>query len=485
MKGFEKNGIHMSNPLASVKTDRYYLPLFIFILADTSVLIAALLFAYAIRFYTPLYEWVPPPPPPYIPDFLAYFQLALIITLISLFVFERLGLYQRRVALDRYVRTGTLSIAVLVTYIFIMALLFNYRDFSFSRLTVGMAIPITCAGLICARHALKAMQFYMIQNGIGFRKTLLAGPYAQCREVLQKLHEHHGSQYQVMGYAGPAGPAGTEDIHLERLGPLTSLRSILAKYPIDHVIIAMQPGEHREAVSVMEACRRSNTTFHVIPEMYDALGRTLKIEEIDEIPSIVFGETPLYGLRQVIKRTMDIVISSVALIAASPLMLLIALLIRLDSKGAIFYVQERIGNDGRKFKIYKFRSMIDDAERDSGPVWAKANDPRTTLTGRILRRYNLDELPQFLNVLRGDMSLVGPRPERPYFVDRFKEEIPLYMRRHMVKSGITGWAQVHGLRGDTSVVERTEYDLYYVKNWSVFLDIKIMWKTLTSFKNAY
>ena len=226
-------------------------------------------------------------------------------------------------------------------------------------------------------------------------------------------------------------------------------------------------------------------SFQVVPDVYEDVSRFTGFCEVEGLPFLALGETPLSGFGLLMKRFMDCFFAGIALIISSPVMFMVAALIKLDSNGPIFFVQERVGNDGRKFNIYKFRSMIDQAEKDTGPKWATANDPRTTHVGRFIRKYNLDELPQFVNVLCGDMSLVGPRPERPYFVDKFKEQIPHYMRRHMVKTGLTGWAQVNGLRGDTSVVKRTKYDLYYVRNWSILFDLKILLKTITSFKNAY
>jgi exopolysaccharide biosynthesis polyprenyl glycosylphosphotransferase len=180
----------------------------------------------------------------------------------------------------------------------------------------------------------------------------------------------------------------------------------------------------------------------------------------------------------VFKRAFDLVVSGIVLILFSPLMALIAMLVKFGSKGPLFYSQERIGLDGRSFNIHKFRTMRPDAESQSGPVWAKKGDDRTTAVGRFLRKFSLDELPQLFNVLRGDMSVVGPRPERPHFVGQFRQSVPHYLERHRVRSGITGWAQVNGLRGDTSIDQRTRYDVYYVENWSLGFDLKILIMTV-------
>lgn len=465
--------------------DRYAVPLLLLVLSDFLIFSSSLLAAYSIRFFSIVFEWFPPPSPPYIPNFTSYIRLSLFIGVVGVLVFERLGLYERRVGFDRQAHSSSRILGILVSYIFLMALLFNYRGFSFSRLTVGLAIPIACVGMTVQQHALRWLQMYLIRNGILFFKTILVGPLERCAQVNEKLQKHYGSKFQLIGRITTEPSTGSDPHWIPCLGSVKDLPQVLQSSPIDNVIIAMPPDDQQSILKVMETCTAKGVSYRVIPELFDLLSQRISLQEVPALPTILFDETPLSGFGQIAKRSMDILISSIMLIVASPIMLLIALLIRLDSKGPVFYVQQRVGNDGNKFEIFKFRSMIDNAELNTGPKWATTNDPRTTRIGRFLRRYNLDELPQFLNVLRGDMSLVGPRPERPYFVDKFKEEIPYYMRRHMVKSGITGWAQVNGWRGDTSVMERTQHDLYYVENWSILLDLKILWKTLTSFKNAY
>ena len=199
---------------------------------------------------------------------------------------------------------------------------------------------------------------------------------------------------------------------------------------------------------------------------------------IEGVPIISIHESPLSGFNLIFKRLIDLLGSSLLLLFFSPVMGVLALLVKISSRGPVFYRQERMGLDGRAFTVYKFRSMYQDAEDTTGPVWAREDDPRATPLGRWLRKLDLDELPQFWNVLKGEMSIVGPRPERPFFVQQFKHRIPQYMLRHKVKAGITGWAQVNGWRGNTSLEKRIEYDLYYIENWSVTLDLKIMWLTL-------
>jgi Undecaprenyl-phosphate glucose phosphotransferase len=216
----------------------------------------------------------------------------------------------------------------------------------------------------------------------------------------------------------------------------------------------------------------------VVPDLLQFIALRARLEDLDGLPIINVNDVPLHGFNSWVKRAIDVAVSAVALVLLALPLAIIAALVRLNSPGAILYRQERMGLDGRAFKVYKFRSMYEGAEDGTGPVWARDDDPRATAIGRWLRRFDLDELPQFWNVLKGDMSIVGPRPERPYFVEQFKHRIPQYMLRHKVKAGITGWAQVNGWRGNTSLEKRIEYDLYYIENWSVTLDLKIMWLTL-------
>jgi exopolysaccharide biosynthesis polyprenyl glycosylphosphotransferase len=216
----------------------------------------------------------------------------------------------------------------------------------------------------------------------------------------------------------------------------------------------------------------------VVPDLLQVIALRARLEDLDGVPVINVNDVPLQGVNSAVKRAIDIVISASALAVLAVPLGLVALAVRLTSRGSVFYRQERMGLDGKSFTIVKFRSMFNDAERETGPVWAREDDPRVTPFGRFLRRSNLDEMPQLWNVLRGDMSIVGPRPERPHFVQQFKHRIPQYMLRHKVKAGLTGWAQVNGWRGNTPLEKRIEYDLYYIENWSVRLDLKIMWLTL-------
>lgn len=241
-------------------------------------------------------------------------------------------------------------------------------------------------------------------------------------------------------------------------------------------------------LDLIESTSRECIDVKVVPDLLQVIALRARLEDLDGVPIININDIPLQGLNSIVKRGLDVVLSTGALALLTLPLSLIALVVRLTSRGPAFYRQERTGLDGKPFTIVKFRSMYDDAERQTGPVWTKPDDPRVTPLGRFLRRSNIDELPQLWNVLRGDMSIVGPRPERPHFVEQFRHRIPSYMLRHKVKAGLTGWAQVNGWRGDTPLEKRIEYDLYYIENWSVRLDLKIMWLTFVKgffHKHAY
>jgi Undecaprenyl-phosphate glucose phosphotransferase len=264
------------------------------------------------------------------------------------------------------------------------------------------------------------------------------------------------------------------------LGQTDDLPRLIETHQVDEVIVAMPEASHQDILSIITRCEREKVTIKVFPDVFQIMASEVSIGDLNGLPLLTVRDIALRGWRLALKRAMDILGSGLSLLVFSPIMLLVAILIKLDSPGSVFYVQERMGLDARPFLMFKFRSMRPDAEANTGPVWATHSDPRRTRIGTIIRRFSVDELPQLINVLLGDMSLVGPRPERPIFVEQFKRSIPRYMDRHKEKAGMTGWAQVNGLRGDTSIIERTKYDLWYIENWSLLLDFKILARTLTS-----
>jgi Undecaprenyl-phosphate glucose phosphotransferase len=315
--------------------------------------------------------------------------------------------------------------------------------------------------------------------GIGLKRILIAGSGELGRLVADKILEHRELGYQLVGFVDDRAAGDHLGYRgLPLLGGLDEAAEITARETIDHLYVALPPEQHLRMLELLDSTSREMVDVKVVPDLLQVITLRARLEDLDGIPVININDIPLQGFNSVVKRTIDVVISVGALAVLVVPVGLLALLVKLTSKGPVFYRQARMGLDGKAFTIVKFRSMYDDAERHTGPVWAVVDDPRVTPLGRFLRRSNFDELPQLWNVLRGDMSLVGPRPERPHFVEQFKNRIPQYMLRHKVKAGLTGWAQVNGWRGNTPLEKRIEYDLYYIENWSVRLDLKIMWLTL-------
>jgi len=293
--------------------------------------------------------------------------------------------------------------------------------------------------------------------------------------ILQKIQSNPALGYQVIGMVTTDG-ASDEPLGAPLLGNAGDLAPLIDEYQVDEVIIALPEATHQEILMLISECERGKALIKVYPDVFQIMASQVSIGDLGGLPLLTVRDVALRGWRRVAKRALDIVVSAIGLVIVSPFMMFMAVLIKLDSPGPVFYAQERMGLDARSFKMLKFRSMRQDAET-GGPGWTVEDDPRVTRLGRIIRRINIDELPQLINVLLGEMSLVGPRPERPVYVNQFRRSIPRYMDRHWEKAGMTGWAQVNGLRGDTSIAERTKYDLWYIENWSLLLDIKILLRT--------
>jgi len=257
--------------------------------------------------------------------------------------------------------------------------------------------------------------------------------------------------------------------------------AIIRRFPVDEVIITRLDLPHRRVMEIIILCEKNLVAVKLVPDVFSILTNQVEVVNLDGVPLIGLRSLPLHSAwNRFMKRVFDLAGAALGLLLTAPVLLVAAAAVKLTSRGPVFFRQNRMGENGKRFQLYKLRTMPVDAEKESGPVLPKRDDPRATPVGRFLRRFSLDELPQLWNVLKGDMSLVGPRPERPVFVEQFKESIPRYMSRHQVKSGLTGWAQVNGLRGDTSIRMRVKYDMYYMENWSIFWDAKIILLTLFS-----
>ncbi len=420
-----------------------------------------------------------------VPPFGAYAVLlvAVYITWLPVFHYARLGetslVHRKRVVFLNVLKAVSLHLLLFV------AVAYFFKEYKYSRVVLFYFVFFNLIFLYLERLLfMKIVKHYGKQVG---ESLLVVGAGDMGRQVVSYFRGRPELGLRVVGFlvkdkGDSAG--GIEEIPI--LGTYEDLPEVVQGYQIKHVIFALSMEDQVYLGPLMEQIREELVDIHIVPDFLRFYILNASIEELEGIPIINVSSSPLYGWGRLEKRAMDIVVSAAALVILSPLMLVLGMAVKLNSEGPIFYRQERMGFDGKRFDILKFRSMYIDAERETGAIWARENDPRTTRVGAFMRRWNLDELPQLYNVLRGDMSLVGPRPERPVFIDKFKKDIPRYMLRHKVKTGITGWAQVNGYRGRTSLKRRIDYDLFYIENWSFWFDIKILILTLVKgFKNAY
>ena len=348
-----------------------------------------------------------------------------------------------------------------------------------SRIVLLLFVATNVTLTYLSRETIRTLMRQRFKAGIGLKRVLVAGTGDLARHVADRLVEHSELGYQLVGFVDDSATSDTLGYRgFPLYGPLRETEEVITRERIDQLYVALPLAELQKMLHLIEVANREGVDVKVVPDLLQFIALRARLEDFDGVPIININDVPLQGLRSTVKRSIDIVVSLSALAVLAVPFAIIALAIRLNSPGPVFYRQERMGLDRRQFMVLKFRSMHQNAEEDSGPVWTREDDPRRTTVGAVLRRFSLDELPQLVNVLWGEMSLVGPRPERPFFVEQFKERVPQYMLRHKVKSGMTGWAQVNGWRGNTSIEKRIEYDLYYIENWSVGLDFKILWLTV-------
>ena len=399
-----------------------------------------------------------------------------VASVLIVFLMQRLY-YRRHNApyLDEfYTLFGAVSVATLMSVAFTSLLFRDQIDYHRWMMIYlwALTLLLVTLGRILVTRALRLLQ----ARGIGQGRVLLIGTGDAGRMILQKILHTPNLGYHIVGVVDSnVSAAPVEAVPL--LGTPADIPQIIEDYRVDEVIVALPEASHQEILGIVSMCEREKVSIRVFPDVFQIMANEVSISDFGGLPLLTVRDVALRGWKLALKRTVDVVGASLTLLFISPVMMLTALLIKLESPGPVFYVQERMGLDAKPFPMLKFRSMRADAETN-GPGWTVKNDPRRTRFGAIIRRISLDELPQFINVLVGDMSLVGPRPERPVYVEQFRQRIPRYMDRHREKAGLTGWAQVNGLRGDTSVVERTKYDVWYIENWSLALDFKIMIQTV-------
>jgi len=452
-----------------------------FVLSDIVVTACSWVGAYLLRFESGLFPITKEPVG--FNECLRILPLVLGLTLLAFRLAEMYGVHRLRRFREEFVAvckgTGLLTL-------FVMGAVFCLQDPYESRATMLLFFGINGVAVLAARRLGWSLIRYLRSRGYNQHFSIIVGTGRVARKTSLSLRRASWMGIKNLGYVEDKPDRWTSDLDI--LGTFADLPALIEKYQIRHVFIALPLNRFDEARRVFELVAQSFVEVRMVADLPNLAGVALTTNNLDGMPLIGLRESPHFGLNIVVKRTMDIVLASVGLVLLSPFLLFIAALVKLSSPGPVFHRQKRCSLNGKTFEMLKFRSMRVDAEATSGAVWAQKDDPRRTVLGVFLRKTSIDELPQLFNVLMGDMSLVGPRPERPEFTEKFSRTIPSYMARHCVKSGITGWAQVHGWRGNTSLRKRIQYDLYYITHWTPLLDLRILWMTLfhgLRHRNAY
>ncbi len=418
--------------------------------------------------------------------YIIFFLLAVIP--VYLLVYFALGLYKPRRTYKNIFSEATQIIkANIVAFFALVSILFIINQPDFSRIMLFLlAILATFFGII-ERFIVRSFLKRIRENNRNIKHILIVGDNDLAFTFARKIRENPYLGFIVSGFLGRKEHVGTEIEGVKVIGAFKELDNILEKNNFDRVVLAIPLKYYYRIDELVESCERFGIKAEIIPDYIRYFPAQPSVDMIEDIPIINIRYVPLDDqFNKFLKFVSDYVISIIAIIITSPIMLITAIAIKLTSRGPIIFKQERIGHNGQPFMMYKFRSMKVQDPNEEKSEWTTKDDPRKTKVGEFIRKTSIDELPQFFNVLKGDMSVVGPRPERPYFVNQFKNSIPKYMVKHQVKPGLTGWAQIHGCRGDTSIKKRIEYDIEYVENWHMGLDLGIMIKTvLKKNPNAY
>lgn len=437
------------------------------VITDGLSVFCTLLLAFWVRFYLLPGGEISVP-------FREYVILGAVLIPIYLFSYASFGLYESFRRKRLYQELGRLLTVNILDMFLLQSFLFAFKEVHFSRWTLIIFFLLNTAALGGKRILLRMLLRYYRQRGYNLKHVLIVGTGPMARRYLNKIRTNKELGYQAMGYVSD----DTEGWRgLVYLGGYQDLNRILEKFSPDEVVAAIPAEDFTKTPLVISACEKAGVKLSIIPFYAEYMPTNPEFDDLDGLPLLNIRHIPLDNWGNAfMKRAMDIVGSLVLIVLTSPIMLIAAIGVRLSSPGPIIFSQERVGRNKKTFRMYKFRSMRVNDRQDTG--WSRDKDDRKTAFGSFIRKFSIDELPQFFNVLKGDMSLVGPRPEVPFYVEQFREEIPLYMVKHQVRPGITGWAQVNGLRGDTSIKDRIEHDIYYIEHWTVFFDIEILFMTL-------
>ncbi|MDD2958068.1 MAG: undecaprenyl-phosphate glucose phosphotransferase [Lachnospiraceae bacterium] len=399
------------------------------------------------------------------------------------------NLYTPKRVLGRRLEASRIFLSNMVGLLIFLSVLFLVNEPDFSRPMLVLFIGINFTLTLIERNVIRVMLMNLRRHGMNLKHIILVGYSKAAEEYIDRIVQNPQWGYQVNGILDDTVRPGTLYKNIRVMGTIDNLEQILARNRLDEIAITLGLNEYYKLKQIVAACEKSGVHTKFIPDYNNIIPTRPYTEDLLGLPVINIRHVPLTNtFNMMVKRMMDLVGSLLCIVLFSPVMLLTCLLIKITSPGPLIFTQERVGLHNRPFKMFKFRSMEVQKPGDEKKGWTTRNDPRVTGIGKFIRKTSIDELPQLFNVLIGDMSLVGPRPERPQYVEKFREEIPRYMVKHQVRPGMTGWAQVNGYRGNTSIKKRIEYDLYYIENWTVGLDIKIL--MLTVFKgfinkNAY
>lgn len=449
-----------------------------FFVTDLAATAIAWIGSYIVRFS----GWLPiPKPEPGIDQCLRTLPLVLLLAAIS---FRLTGMY--KVHRMRRFREELITVfkgAVLLSLLIMAAIFFSHDSYE-SRMTMAIFTASSTLGVLIARRIGWSLIRSFRRQGYNQTNAVIVGTGRIARETAKSLKRANWMGIRTLGFIEDQPSHWCSDLNV--VGTTDELPAIIAKNNVEHVFIALPMNRFGEARRAFDVLSQTFAEVRLVVDAPEMAGLSLTTNNLNGLPIIGLRESAHFGLNLCVKRGLDIVLGAIGLLLLSPLFAVISLLVKWSSPGPIFYRQVRCGLNGSTFDMLKFRTMPIDAEAKSGPVWAAKNDPRRTKLGTFLRSTSIDELPQLINVLKGDMSLVGPRPERPHFIEQFQKTIPNYMARHKVKAGITGWAQVNGFRGNTSLRKRVQYDLHYITHWTPWFDIKILFLTLLRIKrNAY
>ncbi len=460
------------------------------VLMDACIIIIAYLIAYYLRFFSPLTHlrfftaevgtFYPLP---------VYARFLIIIVPLYLIIYSLSKLYTPKRNKKKWAEFFNISFSNIVGVVFYWAILFMIKEMDISRMFGILFSFVNVLIDTCARMLLAYILKTARRKGYNLKHVILVGYSRAAESYIDRIFANPQWGYYIHGILDDNLEVGTMYKKVPVIGPLKHLENFLSRMSLDEIAITLSIKEYEQLEQVVATCEKSGVHTKFVPDYYNFIPTRPYTEDLYGLPVINIRNVPLSNtMNRMAKRLVDVFGAIFALTIFAIPMLIVALLIKLSSEGPVIFTQERIGRHNKTFKMYKFRSMRLQKEGEEKKAWTTSGDPRVTGIGKFIRRTSIDEFPQFFNVLKGDMSLVGPRPERPYFVEKFKEEVPRYMIKHQVSPGLTGWAQINGYRGDTSIRKRIDHDLYYIENWTLGLDFKIMFLTIFKGfinKNAY